>query len=320
MGKICGVYLIISPIGRRYVGSSIDVVKRWGRYRRLDCQSQILLYRSLKKYGPSLHEYRVIYRCNEEERLIWERIFGDLYLSLFDFGGLNNSLPGYEEKPQVLSEMMKCKISDTLREHFKNPENRKKLSDRRLKYIKENPEKIKESQEKSKVSLRKPEYRTKRSVIAKEIANRPEIRKLQSESVKKRFEDPEERRTQSERTKRHMNLPESIERNRNAGIKRFESIEKMVEARERAILVHINNPSIAKEHSERMKKHYNGGSPVNAKSVINKCTGEVFGSIKKAADSVGMKQSTLALILSGVTKTNNTAFLYKITDNATSDK
>lgn len=312
MKKICGIYLIISPNNRRYVWSSVNIFDRWKRYKRLGCKSQPLLFRSFEKYGVEAHRFIILYECFPDERLKLERIFGDLYLSLFDFGGLNNHLPTCDERPQVFSKEMRKNISITLVDYFSVDENRKRSSIRFKKFIKENPETFKEMQEKSRVARMTDASRIKRKAIAIKNSNNPEWRSRHSSYMKKRFSDPEEIRLQSERTKRYMSLPEVRERNRKNGVMRFENIDNRKNASEKTRNFFKNNPDAGKRHSEFMKELYKSKIANCSKSVLNNLTGEIFSSIKKAADSIGMNNATLSDNLNGRTKINNTPFIFKL--------
>lgn len=208
--RICGIYLIISPSGRRYIGSSNNMEQRWRLYRTFKCVGQKLLFNSLKKYSPSNHKFLLLFRCSSSVLLEWERIFGDLYLSHQKYGGLNLSLPKSGDKAYEMSEETRSKISENSKKYYENnPESIARFKEGAKGFRQNNPDKIKEMHEKATVALRMPEYRKRRSEIAKEIGLRPEIRKGHSDRMKKRFEDPEERRAQSERTKRFMSVPEN---------------------------------------------------------------------------------------------------------------
>lgn len=55
-----GIYRITSPTGRVYIGQSRDIVSRWRCYKRLDCKTQQMLFRSLSKHGPGAHIFEVV--------------------------------------------------------------------------------------------------------------------------------------------------------------------------------------------------------------------------------------------------------------------
>lgn len=206
--KICGVYLIISPSGRRYVGSSIDIDYRWSLYRRLNCRRQKLLYNSLKKYTPAKHTFSILFRCNETDMFGWERIFGDLCLSFQEYGGLNLSLPKSGDRPYDVSKETRTRLSENAKKCYEdNPESILRFKEGAKRFRVDNPDKIKVFQERATEAKRTPEYRAKRSAIAKEMGRRPEVRKERSDRIKKRFENPEERKAQSDRTRRHMSVP-----------------------------------------------------------------------------------------------------------------
>ena len=110
-----GVYLIVNPNNKRYVGSSVNLNRRFSRYRNLSCKNQPAIYASLKKHGYENHKVKILMYCNKEDLFFWERTFGDLYLSLADFdNGLNIQLPGYEDKPRIMTDEQKKKISEQL--------------------------------------------------------------------------------------------------------------------------------------------------------------------------------------------------------------
>ena len=89
--KMIGIYRIVSPKGKVYVGQSLDIVKRFNQYRQLkNCKSQTKLYRSLEKYGPSKHIFEVLEECSENLLNQRERYYQDIYNVLIE--GLNCKL------------------------------------------------------------------------------------------------------------------------------------------------------------------------------------------------------------------------------------
>ncbi len=75
----CGIYYIQNPNGRLYIGSSMNMDHRWGRYKRLDCKAQPAIYRSLKKYGVDAHEFSILQECSKDDLLVREQMFMDFY-------------------------------------------------------------------------------------------------------------------------------------------------------------------------------------------------------------------------------------------------
>jgi group I intron endonuclease len=59
--KIVGIYKITSPSGRIYIGQSIDILKRWKSYLKVDrSKGQKLLYQSFLKYGVENHSFEIL--------------------------------------------------------------------------------------------------------------------------------------------------------------------------------------------------------------------------------------------------------------------
>jgi group I intron endonuclease len=58
------VYKIESPSGYVYIGKTINLKNRINKYKCLDCKRQILLCRSLQKYGFSGHTFEIVYEGN----------------------------------------------------------------------------------------------------------------------------------------------------------------------------------------------------------------------------------------------------------------
>lgn len=121
-----GIYKIISPSGRIYVGQSIDLKRRFFDYNRLsNCKSQTRLYNSFIKYGVENHVFEIIeitqaYNLNERERY-----YQELY-SCISKKGLNCKYVSTNLKSGVVSEFTKNKLS-LVKKGFKHTDESKKL-------------------------------------------------------------------------------------------------------------------------------------------------------------------------------------------------
>jgi group I intron endonuclease len=109
MNTTCGIYGIVSPSNKFYIGQSIKIEVRWLHYSSLDCIDQPKLYNSLLKYGVDNHKFLIIEECcidllNERERY-WQEHY-DVIKS-----GLNCKYVSTLEKSGPLSEETKIKIS-----------------------------------------------------------------------------------------------------------------------------------------------------------------------------------------------------------------
>jgi len=95
-----GIYKIINPKGKIYIGSSKDVNRRKREYEYLRCKQQPKIYYSLKKYGWGNHIFEIIEECSIENlnkiEIKWKKHYLELhkgnwnkmlFLSLHDRGG-----------------------------------------------------------------------------------------------------------------------------------------------------------------------------------------------------------------------------------------
>lgn len=116
--KIIGIYKITSPSGKVYVGQSIDIEKRFREYRSLrNCKHQPRIYRSLLKYGSSAHVFKILEECAYEDLNNRERYWQDQF-DVVGISGLNCRLTETTEKPRVVSEKTKKKMSRIMKQRI----------------------------------------------------------------------------------------------------------------------------------------------------------------------------------------------------------
>jgi hypothetical protein len=96
-----GIYKIVSPSGRTYIGQSIDIEKRKIDYNQKGClKNQPKIYQSILKYGWENHIHKIIEECTleqlNERETYWKQIELDkvnndwnkvLFCGLYDTGG-----------------------------------------------------------------------------------------------------------------------------------------------------------------------------------------------------------------------------------------
>lgn len=88
--KIIGIYLILSPSGKIYIGQSVDILRRFDTYKKVRYPSaQPKLYASLIKYGPESHLFEIIKECEESLMNFWEAFYIKLYSSFDNYHGMN---------------------------------------------------------------------------------------------------------------------------------------------------------------------------------------------------------------------------------------
>lgn len=121
-----GIYKIVSPTGKIYIGQTLNIAKRKNNYKNKKCKGQRFLYNSILKYGFENHTFDVIEECeiqnlNEKERY-WQDFYNVLEL------GLNLKLTTSENKVGYLSNETKEKMSNTLKGRIITKEWRENLS------------------------------------------------------------------------------------------------------------------------------------------------------------------------------------------------
>ncbi len=87
--KICGIYKITSPSNKIYIGQSVNIVVRWGKYMRYACKQQPSLYNSFVKYGVKEHKFEILCQCDKSELNNLEIYYIDLYQSFNTKFGIN---------------------------------------------------------------------------------------------------------------------------------------------------------------------------------------------------------------------------------------
>lgn len=113
--KITGIYLIINKInGKKYVGQSIDIHKRWKDH--LNATNNIGIHGALKKYGKENFDFIILLECPEDMLNQWEIDMIALYNTYSGWDnswGYNLTLGGANvwNKGKHLSEETKQKMS-----------------------------------------------------------------------------------------------------------------------------------------------------------------------------------------------------------------
>jgi len=78
---ITGIYKIVSPSNKIYIGQSTNIEQRWKDYKNLiRCQRQTKLYFSLKKYGPQNHKFEILEKCLNKDLVVKETFYKKLEL------------------------------------------------------------------------------------------------------------------------------------------------------------------------------------------------------------------------------------------------
>jgi group I intron endonuclease len=125
-----GIYMIISPTNRIYIGQSTNIRKRLLKYKYGDIRAQHLLRKSVKKYGWKNHRVKILMKCSKEELNKYENILGLRYNVLSKYN-LNLSLPGYDQAPYYIREESRKKLSNSRKGYIRSEKSKKKQSESR---------------------------------------------------------------------------------------------------------------------------------------------------------------------------------------------
>lgn len=107
---IIGIYKIISPNNRVYIGQSTNIIKRFKTYKQFTkhVKGQVKLFRSFEKYNVENHKFEILEECAIDELNNRERYWQDYYDVLNN--GLNCKLTNTIDKSGVHSQEIREKI------------------------------------------------------------------------------------------------------------------------------------------------------------------------------------------------------------------
>lgn len=128
MNKISGIYKIINPNGRIYIGQSTDIIQRKSDYRKLECKEQPKIYNSIVKYGWEVHVFEIQEICDTVLLDIRERYWQDYY-DVTGQKGLNCILIETDKERRIICKETKEKISNSLKGRKLSKEHKQNLSD-----------------------------------------------------------------------------------------------------------------------------------------------------------------------------------------------
>ena len=105
-----GIYKIINPKGKVYVGQSKNIHRRILSHKNLNTSKCVLVYNSIRKYGVDNHKFEVIEECKLEELNERELYWTSYYNALHPYG-LVLKAGGEPNGTGTMSEITKQKMS-----------------------------------------------------------------------------------------------------------------------------------------------------------------------------------------------------------------
>jgi group I intron endonuclease len=122
-----GIYKIISPSGKIYIGQTTNFTKRKNYYKNGAKPYQVRIHNSLQKYGYDAHTIEFIEECLVENLNERERYWQDFY-DVIGENGLNCRLTATNNKSGYLSDELKQKLSDIRKKTIISGEWREKFA------------------------------------------------------------------------------------------------------------------------------------------------------------------------------------------------
>ena len=121
-----GIYKITSPTKKVYIGQSVNIERRFKEYKKLNCKTQPIIYKSLLKYGFDKHKFEILCECDIKELNDKERYYQDIF-SATGKNGLNCTLTKSSDRSGKFSDEHKLKISKANKGKIFSEETRKKM-------------------------------------------------------------------------------------------------------------------------------------------------------------------------------------------------
>lgn len=230
-----GIYWIVGPTGKAYIGSSQNIEKRLRQHRNelvRGVHANAHLQRAFDKYGVNAFLFTPLEFCAVERLIEREQH----HIDSFDFDTLYNARP----------------IAESNRGVKRAPDVRAAMSERARKRL-ATAEARAAHGERIKAAFASPEARAAISARAKAACASPEARAAMSERARKQLASPEARAAHSERLKAAFASPEARAANSERVRKHFANPEARAAASER-LLLRYSNPAELAAQIEHMRK------------------------------------------------------------------
>ena len=270
-----GIYKITSPSKKVYIGQSVDIEKRFLQYKKLNCKSQSIIYRSLLKYGYEKHKFEILCECDINELNEKERYYQDAYCVLGK-GGLNCILTKSSDRSGIFSEETKLKMS--------NSRIGKKLSEETI----------------SKFKLRKMSDDNKEKLIEINKGHKYNVGRKASEETRKKMSDSNKGKNLGKKHSNETKLKIILAiKGKRINYKHSEETKAK-----------LSNSQIGKKASEETKAKLSASSYIK-KTVYNTEKKIFYESIVQASKDIGVKSTYLGKMLSGIRTNKSKCVLIK---------
>lgn len=127
--KHAGIYIITNTVnGKRYIGSSININRRWAEHKKPSMRDKpYAIYRAFKKYGIENFKIDVLCECKDGELEFYE----NHYLSTIKPEYNMSKFCGAPNRGRKLSAEWRRKIGEAGKGRVCSEENKRKMSEAR---------------------------------------------------------------------------------------------------------------------------------------------------------------------------------------------
>jgi group I intron endonuclease len=192
--KKIGIYIIVSPTDKFYIGQTVDFDRRIRNYKSLDCKGQRHLYNSFKKYGVEKHSFIFFYETTVEKLNHCERFCQDMF-SWLGKKLMNLQFTKTDNKSGYLSEETKEKMREFWTDERKQKQSEalkgKMVGENHPNFGKTHSEETKKKMSEAKIGKYTGE-------------NNPNFGKIHSEETKNKMSEAKKGKTLSEETKEKL--------------------------------------------------------------------------------------------------------------------
>ena len=281
-----GIYKIISPSNKIYVGQSKNIPYRINTYKRLKCKSQTRLYNSLIKYGFDLHKFEIIEECIIEKLNERERYWQEFY-DVLSKNGLNCHYTNTNEKPKIHSKETIERIANSNRGKKRSEEEKIKMSER----MKGKLSGEKHPQFGKKLSLERIE-----KLRISSAGNKNMLGKRHSEETKKILSIKSRLHRHTDDTKKRISeslTGRPVSDETRLKISNSNMNRKATDETKKNISKALTGRKLSKECLIKRSITMNSKPSPVGKLVIHLETGIFYDSIKEASDAYGINKSTI---------------------------
>lgn len=105
----CGIYSITSPSGKQYIGSSVNLKKRWLHHKsclRNNKHTNSILQHAWEKYGDRL-QFKTLIICEPKDLLFYEQLLLDAWKPEYNICSIAGNTTGVKRSVETIEKQRK---------------------------------------------------------------------------------------------------------------------------------------------------------------------------------------------------------------------